>query len=85
MAGQGVIFHDQSGTAVYRTPKNEIWSGPYTFKDNTVCLAWKQVPNNPCSRSDKQGDTISIVNMATGQSRARIGRSADGNPEKLAP
>ena len=81
--GQGTIFYTSDGTAHYKTPKGEMWQGKYSFKGNTLCTDWKQSPNNPCSRYDKQGDTISIVNVATGQARAKIVKTAPGNPEKL--
>jgi hypothetical protein len=60
-----------------------MWQGKYTFKGNTLCTDWKQSPNNPCSRYDKQGDTISIVNVKTGETRAKVVRTAPGNPDKL--
>jgi hypothetical protein len=50
-------------------------------KGNTACTDWKQAPNNPRSRYDKQGDTIALVNVAT----CKITKTAPGNAEKLAP
>jgi hypothetical protein len=81
--GQGVIFYAPDGMAHFKTPKGELWQGKYTFKGNTLCTDWKQLPNNPCSRYDKQGDTINIVNIATGQARAKVAKTVAGNPEKL--
>jgi hypothetical protein len=81
--GQGIIFYAPDGMAHFKTPKGELWQGKYTFKGNTLCTDWKQLPNNPCSRYDKQGDTINIVNIATGQARAKVAKTVAGNPEKL--
>lgn len=81
--GQGAIFYNTNGTAHYKTPKGEIWQGQYTFKANTLCTDWKQAPNNACTRYDKQGDTITLINIATGQPRGKIIKTAAGNPEKL--
>jgi hypothetical protein len=81
--GQGIIFYAPDGMAHFKTPKGELWQGKYTFKGNTLCTDWKQLPNNPCSRYDKQGDTVNIVNVATGQARAKVAKTAPGNPEKL--
>ena len=84
-AGQGAIYYGADGTALYKTAKGDIWSGPWSMKDNTACTVWKQTPNNACSKYDKQGDVISIINVATGQVRGKITKTAAGNAEKLAP
>ena len=85
-AGQSAIFYGADGNAIYKTGKGEIWQGPWTIKDNTVCIEWKQgPPNNPCSRYDKQGDVITIINVKTGQPRATIKKTAAGNAENLKP
>jgi hypothetical protein len=78
-----MIFYAPDGRAHFKTPKGELWQGTYTFKGSTLCTDWKQLPNNPCSRYDKQGDAINIVNVATGQARAKVVKTAPGNPEKL--
>jgi hypothetical protein len=81
--GPGMIFYAPDGMAYFKTPTGEMWQGKYTFKGNTLCTDWKQLPNNPCSRYDKQGDTINIVNVATGQARGKVVKTVPGNPEKL--
>ena len=85
VSGQGQHYYNPDGSAIFKTPKGEIWTGKWTIKDNTICVDWKQSPNNPCTRYDKQGDAITLLNATTGQPRAKILKSADGNPEKLAP
>ena len=84
-AGQGVIFYDPAGTALYKTPKGEMWHGTWTIKDNSACVIWKETPNNACTRYDKQGDVISIINASNGQTRGKVLKTAAGNAEKLAP
>ena len=84
-AGEGVIYYDPAGTALYRTAKGEKWHGTWTLKDNTVCVDWKEMPNNPCSKYDKQGDKIVNINVKTGQARGTIAKTAAGNAEKLTP
>jgi len=37
---------------------------------------WNEVPNNPCSRYDKQGDTITLINVATNQPRCKITKTS---------
>jgi hypothetical protein len=81
--GQGMIYYAPDGMATFKTPKGEVWQGKYTIKGNELCTDWKQMPNNPCSRYDKQGDAINIVNVATKQARAKVVKTAPGNPEKL--
>ena len=84
-SGSGAIYYAENGTAYYKTPKGEMWDGPYTFKGNTQCSAWKQVPNNSCTRYDKQGDKITLINVGSGLPRGTITKTAPGNPEKLGP
>jgi len=83
--GQGVIYYAPDGTALYKTAKGVMWHGTWVIKDNTACTDWKESPNNPCTRYDKQGDTTSIVNVATGQARGKVLKTAPGNAENLAP
>ena len=83
--GPGVIHYSADGTAVFKTPKGEMWTGKWTIKDNTGCVEWKQAPANACTRYDKQGDAVTLINVATGLPRGKITKTADGNAEKLAP
>ena len=84
-AGEGVIYYGADGNALYKTGKGEIWQGPWSIKDNTVCIAWKHMPDNPCSRYDKQGDTITIINVKSGQPRGTVKKTAAGNAENIKP
>lgn len=84
-AGEGVIFYDPNGTALYKTATGAKWHGTWTIKDNTVCVDWKEMPNNPCSRYEKQGDKLVNINVKTGQARGTITKTAAGNAEKLTP
>jgi subtilisin family serine protease len=84
-AGQGVIYYDPNGTALYKTPKGDTWHGTWKIEGNTACIDWKEKPNNGCVKYDEQGDTTSVVDVATGQTRAKVAKIADGNREKLAP
>lgn len=84
-AGQGVIYYAADGSALFKTAKGSIQHGTWAIKENTVCINWKEVPNNPCTRYDKQGDTITVINVATGQPRGKILKTVAGNAEKIAP
>jgi hypothetical protein len=83
--GQGVIYYNADGTALFRTAKGPIWHGTWSIKDNTVCIDWKELPNNPCTKYDKQGEVITIINVATGQARGKVMKTAPGNAENLVP
>jgi len=84
-AGQGMIYWAEDGTALYKTPSGAMWTGTWQFKDNTLCTEWKQRPGAPCTRWDKTGDAVSTIDSASGQTRAKILKTATGNAEKLAP
>ena len=84
-AGQGVIYYATDGTALYKTAKGVIWRGTWTIKGNTGCTDWKERPNNPCSKYDKQGDAITFTNAETGQPRGKVLKTAAGNAENIAP
>ena len=83
--GQGVIYWAEDGTALYKTPTGAIWQGKWEIKGNTLCADWRERPNNPCTRYDKTGDTVSVLDTVSGQTRAKIVKTAPGNAEKLAP
>jgi subtilisin family serine protease len=83
--GQGVIYYAPDGTELYRTAKGATWHGIWSIKGNTLCNDWKEAPNNPCTKYDKQGDTITVIVATTGQIRGKILKIAAGNAEKIAP
>jgi hypothetical protein len=83
--GQGIIYYAANGSALYKTPMGVTWHATWFVKDNMACHDWKEAPNNPCTKYDKQGDTISLINIETGMIRARIVKIAPGNAEELAP
>ena len=83
--GQGIIYYDPNGTALYKTPKGVMWHGTWKIDGNTACTDWKEQANNPCTKYDKQGDTISTINVATGVARGKVTKSVPGNAEKLTP
>ncbi|MGA8614949.1 MAG: hypothetical protein WB760_25395 [Xanthobacteraceae bacterium] len=83
-AGQSVLYYAADGTALYKTGSGRVLHGTWTIKDNTTCNVWKEQPN-ACSRYDKTGDTINVVNAATGEIRGKVLKIVDGNPEKIAP
>jgi hypothetical protein len=84
-AGQGVIYWTEDGTALYKTPDGAMLHGKSEVKDNTNCTEWKERPGTGCTRYDKQGDVITIIDVKSGQVRAKIVKTAPGNAEKLAP
>jgi len=84
-AGQGVIYWAGNGTALYKTPPGPIFHGTWETKGNTLCVDWKERPNNPCVRYDKTGDVVTVIDAASGQPRAKVVKTAAGNAENLKP
>jgi hypothetical protein len=83
--GQVVIYWRTDGTALYRTPSGTIMHGNWEVKGNTNCTVWKERPGTGCTRYDKAGDIVTVIDATSGQVRAKITKTAPGNPEKLAP
>jgi hypothetical protein len=84
-AGQGAIYWASDGTALYKTPSGAIMHGKWEIKGNTNCTEWKERPGVGCTRYDKAGDVITVIDATSGQTRAKIVKTAPGNAEKLAP
>ena len=84
-AGEGVLYWAEDGTAIYKTPTGAMWTGTWQMKGDMLCTEWKQRPPAPCGRWDKTGETVSIIDSATGQTRAKVVKTAPGNAEKLSP
>jgi hypothetical protein len=83
--GQGIIYWADDGTALYKTPTGAMWHGKWEVKGNTNCTDWKERPNTACTRYDKAGDVVTVIDATSGQVRAKIVKTAPGNAEKLAP
>jgi hypothetical protein len=47
-----------------------------------MCLDWKEAPNDPSTKYDKQGDTITPINVAAGVARGKVTKIVPGNAEK---
>jgi hypothetical protein len=84
-SGPAVLYFATDGTVLYKTAKGAMWHGTWTVKGNTLCNDWKENPNTPCRKIDKQGDTISVINSESGQAVAKIVKTAPGNAENLKP
>ena len=76
--GQGVIYWAEDGTALYKTPTGAIWHGKWEIKGNTLCADWRERPNNPCTRYDKTGDTVSVLDTVSGQTRSQDREDSTG-------
>lgn len=84
-AGNGVIYWNADGTALYKTPAGGMMHGKWEIKGNTLCTDWKEKPGTGCVRYDKTGDRVTVIDAKSGQTRAKIVKTAAGNAEKLSP
>jgi hypothetical protein len=84
-AGQGMIYWAENGTAIFKTATGAILHGNWEIKGNTNCTVWKERPGTGCTRYDKTGDTVTVIDATSGQTRAKVVKSAKGNVEKLGP
>ena len=85
VAGQVVIYWAEDGTALYKTPSGTMMHGKWEIKDNTNCTDWQERPGTGCVRYDKVGDVVTVIDAGSGQTRAKIVKTAPGNAEKLMP
>ena len=85
VAGQVVIYWAEDGTALYKTPSGAMMHGKWEVKGNTNCTDWKERPGTGCVRYDKAGDVVTVIDVGSGQTRAKIVKTAPGNAEKLMP
>jgi hypothetical protein len=85
MAGQVVIYWSADGTALYKAPDGKMLHGKWEVKDNTNCTEWKERPGTGCVRYVKDGNVVTVIDVKSGQTRAKIVKTAAGNAEKLAP
>jgi hypothetical protein len=83
--GQGAIYWAGDGTALYKTPSGGMMHGKWQIKDNTLCANWQEKPGTGCVRYDKTGETVTVIDAASGNTRAKIVKTAPGNAEKLTP
>src|SRR5438552_17605665 len=61
-AGAAVLYYAADGTTLYKTGRGNVLHGSWVIKGNLLCITWKEVPNNACSKLDKTGDTVSVIN-----------------------
>ena len=84
-AGQAIIYYSKDGNALYKTPGGAIWHGTWQTKQDTLCVDWKERPNNACVRYGKSGDVVQILEASSGQVRGTIVKNVAGNAESLKP
>jgi len=85
VAGSVVIYWAEDGTALYKTPSGSMLHGKWQVKGNTNCTEWKERPGTGCVRYDKTGDSVTVLDDASGKVRAKIIKTTQGNVEKLVP
>jgi hypothetical protein len=71
--GNGVIYWNADGTALYKRPLGGMMHGKWQIKGNTLCAQWKA------------GDAVTAIDVKSRKARARIVKIVPGNAEKLTP
>jgi hypothetical protein len=80
-----VIYFAEDGTALFKTPSGSMMHGKWQIKGATNCTDWKERPGTGCVRYDKTGDTVTVIDVASGKARGKVEKTAAGNAEKLTP
>jgi hypothetical protein len=83
--GPGIIYYDELGMALFKTPKGTIWHGKWKIEGNTACIDWEESSHNPCAKYDKRENTLTTINVDTGVTRGEVTKIVQGNAEKLTP
>jgi hypothetical protein len=83
--GEGVIFWNADGTALYRRPLGGMMHGKWEVKGNALCTQWKERPGTGCVRYDKTGDAVTVIDIKRRKIRAKIVKIVPGNAENLTP
>jgi hypothetical protein len=83
--GNGVIYWKADGTALYKRPLGGMMHGKWAIKGNALCAQWKERPGTGCVRYDKTGDAVTVMDVKSRKTRAKIVKVAPGNAENLTP
>jgi len=67
-----MIYWAPDGTALYKTPSGAMMHGKWQIKENTNCTEWKERPGTGCVRYDKTGDTVTVIDVASGKAAPRL-------------
>ena len=81
--GQGANYYTADGKVAIKFPDGKVQKGTWTLKDNSTCIVWEGLPVPPCTKYDKAGDKITLINLGTGKPRGTVSKVVAGNPEKL--
>ena len=68
--GNGVIYWNADGTALYKRPLGGMMHGKWQIKGNTLCAQWKERPGTGCVRYDKTGDAVTVIDVKSRKARA---------------
>ena len=82
-AGPGVLYYAADGKVTGKFPNGSAPKGIWVMKDNTSCITWDGQPPNPCTKYDKQGEVVTLINTGDGKPRGKIVKTSAGNAEKL--
>ena len=81
--GEGAIYWGADGNSLYKTPQGPIWHGTWSIKGNLYCSSYTEGQPRPCMKVEKQGDTVSFMDVESGQLRITIVKTVFGNAENL--
>jgi len=86
---QVVIYYAEDGTGIYKNiTRGVLWHVKWEIKGDKLCADIKERPNAPPPgtdwvRFDKIGDTVTVIDDASGQIRAKVVKVVAGNAEHL--
>ena len=81
--GVAFAFYGADGRATFKLPTGTVLKGVWSLKDDHYCADWENGPKNSCTKVIKSVGSVSVVDVATGQTRGTISKLVPGNSENL--
>ena len=81
--GVAPVKYGADGSAAARLLAGMTLVGTWRMEGDHYCVDWENGPQNSCTRMVRNGDVITLVDIAAEESRGTVEMIRPGNPEGL--